>query len=160
METPDKRIEKIEIRLAIEDLNRDFCHYLDYGMVEELVDLFTEDCSYSHGSRVSFGRGEIRALFADRIADGVRTSRHLQTGLKIVIHDSRNATGKSVCLTFACDQSPPISPAYPFLVADFIDEYLRSSGGRWRIHKRHIERIFTAAENKGPVTMNGVKLEE
>lgn len=155
METPDNRIERIETRLAIEDLNRDFCHYLDYGMVEELADLFTEDCSYSHGNRVSSGRGEVCALFLDRIAVGVRTSRHLQTGLKIVMLDSRNATGKSVCLTFGCDQSPPISPATPFLVADFIDEYLRSSDGRWRIHKRHIERIFTAAENKGPVMMTG-----
>ncbi len=155
METPEKRIERIEIRLEIEDLNRDFCHYLDYGMAEELVRLFTEDCSYSHGSRLSSGRDEVHALFSDRISAGVRTSRHLQTGLKITVHDSKRASGKSVCLTFACDQSPPITPATPFLVADFIDEYLRSSDGKWRIHKRHIERIFTAAENKGPVMIAG-----
>ncbi len=155
METPEKRIERIEIRLAIEDLNRNFCHYLDYDMVDELADLFTEDCSYSHGSRMSEGRGEIHALFSDRIAAGIRTSRHLQTGLEITVHDSKRATGKSVCLTFACDQSPPISPATPFLVADFIDEYLCSSDGRWRIHRRHIERIFTAAENRGPVKITG-----
>ncbi len=157
METSDKRIERIEIRLAIEDLNSDFCHYLDYGMVEELTDLFTEDCRYSHGSRVSFGRDEVRALFSDRIAGGVRTSRHLQTGLKITLHSLKKASGKSVCMTFACDQSPPISPATPFLVADFTDEYLRSADGRWRIQKRHIERIFTAAENKGPVMMTRKK---
>lgn len=153
METPGGRIERIERRLAIEDLNSEFCHYLDYGMVEELVELFTEDCIYSHGSRISAGRNEVRALFSDRIAAGVRTSRHMQTGLKITMHDEQKATGKSVCLTFACDQSPPISPATPFLVADFVDEYLCSSDGRWRIQKRHIERIFTAEENKGPVTM-------
>ncbi len=160
METSEKRIERIETRLAIEDLNRDFCHYLDYDMVDELADLFTEDCSYSHGSRVSEGRSEVHALLSERIAVGVRTSRHLQTGLKIAMLDSRNATGKSVCLTFGCDMPPPISPATPFLVADFIDEYLRSSDGRWRIHRRHIERIFTAAENRGPVLMTGKKLEE
>jgi ketosteroid isomerase-like protein len=153
METPGSRIERLEIRLAITDLNNDFCHYLDYGQVEELVDLFTENCVYSHGNRVCSGKGEIRALFSGRIAKGVRTSRHLQTGLKITMYDEQRATGKSVCLTFACDQPPPISPATPFLVADFIDEYFRSSDGRWRIHQRHIERIFTADENKGPVTI-------
>jgi hypothetical protein len=54
-------------------------------------------------------------------------------------------------MTFACDGIPPISPATPFLVADFIDEYQHCPDGRWRISKRHIERIFTASDNKGPV---------
>jgi len=151
METPLSQIERISIRLEIEDLNTDFCHYLDYGMIEELVALFTKDARYSHGRRVSSGRDEIRALFAGRTAASVRTSRHLQTGLKITFHNSKKATGKSVCLTFACDDSPPISPATPFLVADFIDEYICSFDGYWLINKRHIERIFMATDNAGPV---------
>ncbi len=156
METSLSQIERIAIRLEIEDLNTDFCHCLDYGMVEKLVALFTKDASYSHGSRVSSGRDEIYALFAGRAAEAsVRTSRHLQTGLKITLHSARKATGKSVCLTFACDDSPPISPASPYLVADFIDEYICSSNGQWLINKRHIERIFVAADNIGPVGLTG-----
>lgn len=151
METPLSQIERITIRLEIEDLNRDFCHYLDYGMTGELVALFTKNARYSHGSRVSSGRDQIRALFSHRAAATVRTSRHLQTGLKITLHSAQKATGKSVCLTFACDDSPPISPASPYLVADFIDEYIFSSEGRWLINTRHIERIFMAADNTGPV---------
>jgi len=77
----------------------------------------------------------------------------MQTGLKIVLLNSQEATGRSVCLTFACDGPPPISPATPFLVADFIDEYQYCADGRWRIRNRHIERIFTASDNKGPVGM-------
>ncbi len=155
METSLSQIEQITIRLAIEDLNTDFCHFLDYGMTEELVALFTKDARYSHGSRESSGRDEIRALFAGRAAASVRTSRHLQTGLKITLCDQQRATGKSVCLTFACDDSPPVSPATPFLVADFIDEYICSPDGRWLINKRHIERIFTATDNAGPVGLIG-----
>jgi len=152
METASARIERIENRLAIVDLNSDFCHFLDYGKVEELATIFTEDCIYSHGSRVSRGREQVRALFAARAAAGVRTSRHLQTSLKITLHNPQKATGTSLCLTFAGNQPSPISPATPFLVADFIDEYLHSSDGIWRIHRRHIERIFTADDNRGPVT--------
>jgi len=75
----------------------------------------------------------------------------MQTGLKITLQNRVKAAGRSVCLTFACDAPPPIFPATPFLVADFIDEYHYGADGRWRIRKRHIERIFTAAENKGPI---------
>jgi hypothetical protein len=151
METYLIQLEKIETRLALEELNADFCHFLDYNMIEQLVDLFTKDAQYSHGSRLSRGRDEIHKLFSARANKGVRTSRHMQTGLKITRLTDHEAEGKSVCMTFASDGPPPISPATPFLVADFIDEYQLCEDGRWRISKRHIERIFTAADNKGPV---------
>ncbi|MCP3889756.1 MAG: nuclear transport factor 2 family protein [Desulfobulbaceae bacterium] len=151
METLLERVLRIETLQAIATLNVDFCHYLDYNKVDELVDLFTEDASYSHGPRKSRGRDEIRKIFSGRQATGVRTSRHLQTGLKITLLNQQCAEGTSVCLTFACDGAPPVSPATPFLVADFIDQYQYGADGRWRISKRHIERIFTAPTNSGPV---------
>ncbi len=151
METSLEKLERIETRLALEDLNSDFCHFLDHNMIEELVELFTEEARYSHGSRLSCGRGEIRKLFNTRTAEGERTSRHIQTNLKFTLRSSHEAEGTSVCLTFACDGPPPISPATPFLVADFIDEYQLCEDKRWRIRKRHIERIFKASDNTGPV---------
>ncbi len=151
METSLERLERIEIRLALEALNTDFCHFLDYNQIDELVDLFTEEANYSHGARLTKGRDEIRQLFTSRVVKKVRTSRHMQTGLKIVLQNLKMATGKSVCMTFASDGPSPISPATPFLVADFIDEYLLCDDGKWRIKKRHIERIFTASDNEGPV---------
>jgi hypothetical protein len=160
METASARIERIENRLAIEDLNSEFCYCLDHGRAKELAHLFTKDCLYSHGSRVSSGREEVLALFAGRLGAGVRTSRHLQTSLKITFHNTGKATGTSVCLTFACDQVPPVSPATPFLVADFTDEYLRSKGGIWLIQRRHIERIFTADNNPGPVMVSDKLMQE
>lgn len=150
MATQLERLERLENRLAIETLNADFCHFLDCNMLEELVELFTKEARYSHGLRISYGRDAIRNLFADRTRKGVRTSRHMQTGLKITLQSSEKAEGKSVCLTFAFDGSPPITPAAPYLVADFLDEYQFCSDGRWRISKRHIERIFTDFTNMGP----------
>jgi len=152
VETTLERLERLETRLALEELNTDFCQYLDYGHIDRLADLFCEDAEYSHGSRFNSGREEIRALFAKRAAaKDVRTSRHMQTGLKVEICAPDRATGTSVCLTFAVDGAPPVSPATPFLVADFIDEYRKCEDGKWRIRKRHIERIFTATGNTGPL---------
>lgn len=140
----------IEARLALIDLNTDFCHYLDHGDIEALAMLFTEDAYYAHGSRVSRGRGEIHALFQGR-ASGVRTARHLYSGLKINFDADDAARGSSTCMTFAANAEPPIIPATPYLVADFHDLYQRCEDGRWRIASRVIERIFLDESNSGPV---------
>ncbi len=148
------RLELIEAKLALVDLNGAFCHFLDLGKIEDLVQIFTEDVVYSHGDRVSCGRDELRNLFTRRLAAGPRTSRHLQTALRLTIQDTERAFGTSFCLTFAAEGPPPIVPAMPFLVADFHDEYLRDIDGIWRICNRHIERIFVAADNVGPVGLS------
>jgi len=135
--------ESLRVRLALEDLNSAFAHHLDQGEIDRLVDLFTADAVYTHGERVSEGRDEIEALFLRRQANGPRTSRHLISGLRITIASPTDATGSSVCLSFAADGRPPL-PAKPFLVADFIDRYRLESDGRWRFAERHIHRVFTS----------------
>jgi len=142
---------RIQIRLALEDLNTGFTYCLDHDRIDDLVDLFTEDALYTHGERRSEGRAAIRALFERRAAAGVRTCRHLSTGLRLDIESSIAARGSSVCLTFAFDGPPPVTPATPYLVADFDDAYRLCQDGKWRIAARHIRRIFTAATNAGPV---------
>lgn len=146
-----ERLKLIETRLELEDLNTSFCHFLDHGDIDALADLFTPDAIYTHGPRCSSGRQEIRELFESRKDAGVRTARHIYSGLKLSIGDDRQATGNSVCMTFAEDAAAPINHAQPYLVADFIDEYRFCDDNRWRISKRHIERIFVAPENKAPV---------
>ena len=149
--SPMDELALIRIRLALQDLNATFNYTLDHDRIDELVDLFTEDAVYTHGERRSLGRAEIRALFAARRAAGSRTTRHMSTDLLLQIDSATAASGHSVCMTFAADSAPPISPAAPFLVADFEDQYRLCSDGRWRIAARHIRRIFTATGNRAPV---------
>lgn len=150
MEAELRPDELTHIRLALTDLNNDFCYYLDHGLIDELIDLFCQDALYNHGGRISTGRDQVQQLFAGRRGAKKRTSRHIQAGLRLHISDRCNATGQSVCLTFGANAQPPIAPATPYLVADFTDEYRLCDDGRWRIKKRHIERIFVADDNKGP----------
>jgi hypothetical protein len=54
-------------------------------------------------------------------------------------------------MTFGQYGEPPLSPAIPTLVADFVDEYVRGDDGKWRFKERHIHRIFVAPDNSGPL---------
>lgn len=144
--------QRLEARLALEDLNADFVHFLDHGDVEALIGLFCDDAIYTHGQRRSQGRAEIAELFRRRAASGTRTSRHIYSGLRLSIDDADNARGTSVCLTFAADGAPPL-PATPLLVADFIDVYRRCDDGRWRFRNRDIRRIFADPAHPDPVGM-------
>ena len=144
-------LERIEIRLALEDLNTAFCYHLDHDDVNALLELFVDDVYYTHGSRISRGKAALEKVFRSRSATQTRTARHLYSGLKVEIDSATRARGTSVCMTFADYGEPPLSPAVPTLVADFVDEYLRGADGRWRIKERHIHRIFVAPDNPGPI---------
>jgi hypothetical protein len=141
---------RLAIRIALEELNAAFAYHLDHGDVDTVAALFTEDAVYKHGARRAVGRAEIEALLRKRTAGGPRTSRHIYSGLRFKIENANRATGTSVCLSFAADGLPPL-PATPFLVADFEDRYEFGTDGRWRFKSRHIERVFVAPENTGPV---------
>lgn len=143
-------LQRLQIRLAIEDLNTAFTRHLDHNQVAQVVDLFTSDALYTHGTRESRGRAAIAALFGARGAR-IRTARHLYSGLCIDIDDTSHARGRCVCMTFAFDGPPPVRTTMPHLVADFEDRYLLCADGRWRIAERRIERIFEAPDNPGPV---------
>jgi ketosteroid isomerase-like protein len=144
-------LERLKIRVALEDLNTAFCYHLDHGDVDALLDLFADDVHYTHGTRVSNGRAELERVFRGRTATAPRTSRHMYSGLKLDIESATRARGTSVCMTFGQNGTPPLAPAIPTLVADFVDVYELGADGRWRIRERHIHRIFVDPANTGPL---------
>ena len=151
MAAPLDDLERLKIRLALEDLNTAFTHHLDHNEIDELLELFADDVFYTHGERVSRGKAELAEVFRRRSASGPRTSRHLYSGLKVTIEDASHARGTSVCMTFGQSGAPPLTPAIPTLVADFDDVYVRGADGRWRFQERHIRRIFVDPQNAGPM---------
>jgi SnoaL-like domain len=136
--------ERFEDLLSIQKLNDDFCYELDRGAPENFASLFTETALYTHGPRTSNGRFEILAFAKSRRATGPRTSRHVQSGLRIEFEAHARARGVSCCTTFAASANPPIASTLPVLVADFYDIYV-IEGNIWRIAERNIVPIFTLA---------------
>jgi hypothetical protein len=151
MAPPLTDLERLQIRVALEDLNTAFCYHLDHNEVDELLALFTDDVYYTHANRVSRGKAELERVFRRRGATQTRTARHLYSGLKLDIESATRARGTSVCMTFGQYGEPPLSPAIPTLVADFVDAYVCGDDGRWRFKERHIHRIFVAPDNTGPI---------
>jgi uncharacterized protein (TIGR02246 family) len=135
---------RLSDRLAIQQLNDDFCHELDRGDVDGFVALFTPDALYTNGPRVLRGAEQIRDFYLSRTRDGPRTSRHFATGLRIRFLNEQAAGGLSVCLTFSAPGRPPIESTVPAIVADFDDLYALRDG-KWRFAERHIRPMFKAA---------------
>jgi len=144
-------LERLEIRVALEELNTAFCYHLDHDEVEALLDLFTDDVFYTHGPRHTRGKAELEQVFRSRTATTPRTARHMYSGLKLELESAARARSTSVCLTFAQNGEPPLAPAIPILVADFEDLYERGVDGRWRFRERHIKRIFVDSPASVPV---------
>jgi uncharacterized protein (TIGR02246 family) len=135
---------RLSDRLAIQQLNDDFCHELDRGDVDGFVALFTPDALYTNGPRVLRGAEQIRDFYLNRTRDGPRTSRHFGTGLRIRFLNEQAARGLSVGLTFSAPGRPPIESTVPAIVADFDDLYALRDG-RWQFAERHIRPMFKAA---------------
>jgi hypothetical protein len=151
MATTMTELQRLAIRVALEDLNTAFCYHLDHDDVDSLLELFAADVYYTHGSRVSRSKAELEQVFRGRSATQKRTSRHLYSGLKLDIESATRARGTSVCMTFGQYGEPPLTPAVPTLVADFVDAYVCGDDGKWRFKERHIQRIFVAPDNDGPL---------
>ena len=128
---------------CIERLNVELCHQLDRGTPTEFAALFMPDARYIFGPRIHEGREAIRGFAEKRSAKGPRTSRHVLTGLRIEFTGPSDATGISICTTYAADGPAPIAGATPTIVADFIDRYARSDGA-WLVAERQIKPIFLA----------------
>jgi hypothetical protein len=144
-------LERLKIRVALEDLNTAFCYHLDHNEVDALLELFTDDVFYTHGPRRTNGKAELEKVFRSRTATSPRTSRHLYSGLKLDIESPTRARGTSVCMTFGQNGTAPLAPAIPILVADFVDVYERGADDRWRFRERHIHRIFVDSLTSGPL---------
>jgi hypothetical protein len=151
MAAPLSELERLKIRVALEDLNTAFCYHLDHNEVDALLELFTDDVFYTHGTRRTNGKAELEQVFRSRTAASPRTARHLYSGLKLDIESATRARGTSVCMTFGQNGTAPLAPAIPILVADFVDTYACGADGRWRFQERHIHRIFVDSLASGPV---------
>jgi len=88
-------LERLEIRVALEELNTAFCYHLDHDEVEALLDLFTDDVFYTHGPRHTRGKAELEQVFRSRTATTPRTARHMYSGLKLELESAARARGTS-----------------------------------------------------------------
>ena len=135
--------QQLEIELALQALNADFCFFSRPRQKQSISEsIYRRRSLYAWKPRITRQTRNSRAIRENVVQQETRTSRHLQSGLRLQIETENAASGQSVCMTFGADQMPPISLTEPLLIADFVDRYERGPDDRWRFSKRHIERIF------------------
>lgn len=134
--------------LAIQALNVEFAHRVDFGPQESTAELFTEDGWYAWRGKRSSGRPAIAASYRARAALGERTARHLCLNLRLTEISADEVAGRSLMLVFAENGRPPL-PVEPLLLADVDDHYVRIDG-QWLFRSRQLTDVF-ADPSRTPV---------
>jgi hypothetical protein len=142
-----RRLQVLEDREAIRELQATYCFLVDDGRFDELVDnWFADDarCDFrdTRGALaplVSTGHGEIRRFFTQVVASLLQDMCHTVHNERIVI-DGDTATGE--CYFELTAVHPPTGDAVVG-AGRYIDRY-RRIGGTWRFAERNA-RIFHMA---------------
>ncbi|MDO8363957.1 MAG: nuclear transport factor 2 family protein [Actinomycetota bacterium] len=138
-----------EARMLIEhqciQLNYAFARYIDNAQLEDLIDLFTEDCVFDRAGPVHRGHAELREGMAQRPPI---TTRHLMTNFWFDRVESDIATGVAVALTFHAhgpfEGTPLVYATTHGRMVEMHDEYRRTPAG-WKFAKRIASPVFVPA---------------
>ena len=111
-----------------------YCHLIDDGRFDELVELFTDDGSFAFGDLSATGRTELRAWFEEMQPPDQR-GKHLTTNV-IVDVDGDDAVAVSDFGFFAFRDRRLV----PLVAGRYLDQLTRVDGG-WLIGRRDSEQL-------------------
>ncbi len=114
---------------AIRRVLAEYCHRVDDGRLDELVELFTLDGTFVFGKLVAHGRGGVKAWFEQNHTPEVR-GKHLTTNTVVDVDGWRAAAVSDFVFLAFQDRR-----LVPLLTGRYHDEF-RSVDGRWLIHTR------------------------
>lgn len=112
---------------------------LDHGHYRELAGLFTPDAVLTAAGATVRGRGQIEQRYASRT--GVRTSRHVGSGIRIVETSAARARTTSVWVCYAANLPAPADDVGIYLVADFHTAFAHTDDG-WLISALEIVPVL------------------
>jgi hypothetical protein len=136
--------ERMLIERECERLVTRYCHYIDHGVAERVVDLFTLDGVWRGAPVVMEGEDALRKGFVQRQANRARMSRHVCNNLLIDVVDADNARGTVYLTLYRHDgdhdrRTSPLSG--PVFVGEYRDRFVRTPTG-WRIAERELAVSF------------------
>ncbi|WP_234195672.1 nuclear transport factor 2 family protein [Pseudacidovorax sp. NFM-22] len=141
MNHPERPITP-ELRLALLALTHEHAWRLDHGAADTLHELYAEDGELLQlPPRDLIGREAIRAWGADRVKLP-RVSRHVETNHRF-FWDGERLRGTLYATVYRCE-SEPATETRPFMVGDYLDEYVQVNG-TWLIRQRIIAKALRVA---------------
>lgn len=142
--------ELLEIE-AIKEMRQLYSHYYDGNMLDELVDLFTDDAICEYGPNFGgdwVGKDQIRSRYHDfLIGSGraVHSQMHAITNPWIRLLGKDEAYGRwyQLNLNVAEGATNPIN------LFGIYDDIYRKVEGRWKIHRTRIDFLWPKREFYG-----------
>lgn len=129
--------------LAIHELLAAYCHRVDDGRFDELVELFTADGGFVRGKRTYEGRAALLAFFGARQATPEQRGRHLTLNPEISIDGARaRVLADFLYLRMIEGKITPV------ITGRYRDDLVRGDDGRWRFARRVIEEWPPRAEGR------------
>ena len=134
-------LKRMEIEHACKRLNNEYALTIDSGRVNDFLDLFTTDGTWTlAGIAPMQGREAMNGYFAKR--DPKTHSRHVMSNVLIDVVDDRTARGSGYCTVYrhvGDERTAPLSG--PSGVAVYTDEFRLTDQG-WKFHRREATMAF------------------
>lgn len=158
VEALERRVRNSEDIEAINKLTRAYGYYLDKALWDEMLDLFTDDCSVEISSLgVYLGRQQATVLFKELLGKGPAMSdenglvwgrlyNHLIVqGIVHVDEDGLGASGRWRCFM----QIAEFGAKALWGEGPYEMRYRKGEDGLWRIHKLHFYRTYHTPFDEG-----------
>jgi ketosteroid isomerase-like protein len=142
--------ELLEIE-AIKQMRHLYSHYYDGNMLDELVDIFTDDAVCEFGEAFGgdwVGKAQIRERYHDfLIGSGraVHSQMHAVTNPWIRLHGSDLAYGRWYQLNLNVAEGAE----NPLTLFGIYDDVYRKVAGQWKIHRTRIDFLWPRREFYG-----------
>jgi len=154
----EQRVQRAEDTEAINRLTRAYGYYLDKALWDEMLDLFTEDCSVEISALgVYIGKQQAIVLFKELLGKGPAKSdetgllwgqlyNHLIVqGIVHVDDDGANASGRWRCFM----QIAEFGKSAVWGEGPYEIRYRKGEDGIWRIRKLHFYRTYHTPFDEG-----------
>ena len=141
----EERLQALEDREAIRDLDARYCRYLDHGMWDRLVDCFTVDGTFD-GLSVVQGRDALRDFFASLASGGLTAFWHHVSNLEITV--GTNADTGSARATSLLWQ-PCVLDGVPHVAAGRYEDTLTRTPDGWRYVRKQVRFSYFAPLTQG-----------
>ena len=138
----EARISRLEDLHEIAQLRARYCHYLDDGRWDDLVELFTEDGSFV-GLSTATGRDQLRTFFAGLQQGALQAWWHFSSNETIDL-DGDRATGETWL-----DQPCVVDGQAHIAAGRYADRMTRCTDGRWRFEERKVSFFFWSPVDQG-----------
>lgn len=154
----ERRLQRTEEIEAIERLTRAYGYYLDKALWDEVLPLFTDDCSVEISAPgVYVGKQQASVLFKDILGRGPAKSddnglvwgqlynHMIVQGIVDLDADGRNASGRWRCFM----QIAKFGESAVWGEGPYEIRYRKGDDGLWRIHKLHFYRTYHTPFDQG-----------